>query len=183
MTKELQEAAQKAQEELRVARRTVDGLESQIHHEIEEIVRAAREAATASAQAKYGPALAEWKEKLQVRQAAHEAAQIELGKAATGGLPTGILVEWKPPEVRYSSVRWPPQATGRRAVVEVWSKTSQGRGSYGLPSVGDVVLRVLKKDGTPSVDFVKNPQSHIGRTWFPEGVTPKAAQPAEGATP
>lgn len=45
--------------------------------------------------------------------------------------------------------------TGRVAVFEVFKPGDKTREKYCGPSVGDVVLRILKKDGTPSVDVVR----------------------------
>jgi len=48
------------------------------------------------------------------------------------------------------------ERTGRVAIFEVFKPGDKTREKYGGPSVGDVVLRILKKDGTPSVDVVKS---------------------------
>lgn len=163
--------------ELRKVRLAVSSLEGHSHLEIETAVRLARDIATAAAEQKYGPDLERLRAKREELQAAHDAAQVALGQAATAGLHTGILFEWKRKYERFSSKEGPPQATGRRGVVEVWAKGSQARGSYGLPAIGEVVLRVLKKDGTPSVDFERHPKDLIGKLWFPEGVKPEGAAP------
>jgi len=100
-----------------------------------------------------------------------------------------IYVEWKSQRYRYSREERSKQPTGKRAIVGVWTSGSPSPENvyHGLPSIGDLYLRVLKKDGTPSTRFERlfsywgdEPEGAEERfarrleraDWYPEGVDP-----------
>ena len=76
---------------------------------------------------------------------------------------------------------------GERAVLEAWGPESTGRvrgyGSSGCP--GEIVLRELKKDGTPAIyyhtcrasSFSSDKAPHIPLGWYPEGYELKDRKP------
>jgi hypothetical protein len=67
----------------------------------------------------------------------------------------------------------PKKLSGRVGLIEVWTRDSKKPDSVGLgPYVGRVVVRFLKKDGTPSLKYEEREISK----WLPEGVKPKGAK-------
>lgn len=83
--------------------------------------------------------------------------------------PVGTrMVEWGLP--RYSYGRNPLKAkTGRVGIIEVRTTDSKFAGSlgYSTPRIGAAFIRLLKKDGTPSLAIIRSL-----RGWEPEGVDP-----------
>jgi hypothetical protein len=104
------------------------------------------------------------------------AAEAEYAKARaqdTGWFPVGTVVEeWERVGYLYRHADNPHhRKTGRRGVVRIWDNDSPrpDRTSYGQPDVGDVYVRLLKKDGSESVKYEQ--RNHYGRDcWFLEGI-------------
>jgi hypothetical protein len=94
-----------------------------------------------------------------------EKAWVEAVKAAHATQPTGMFVEWKSPQ--YSGTLY---KTGRTGIVEVRTTDSKfpGRNRWRLPPLGGEFIRVLKKDGSPGLNF--DLISSFG--WHPDGVDP-----------
>lgn len=86
---------------------------------------------------------------------AHELGIVEAKNGNTGWLPVGtVIVKWERP--RYTYGRGPLKLTDQVGMVEVWSPDSvypENKSRYSRPHAGDIVVRLLKKDGTPSKNF------------------------------
>lgn len=72
------------------------------------------------------------------------------------------------------------EKTGRVGVVEIWNRESKRPAGqrYGLPSVGDIVLRVLDVKGKPCSRFVRrgwyeDSSTHFTHGWLIQGMKPK----------
>lgn len=120
-----------------------------------------------------------------LQTAVYEARQAHLGAlereaAARGGnLPVGtILEEWKWETRIGARVHNKLVRTGRKAVYELVTRASrfpEGTAYYLLPRVGDFTLRILKKDGTPSLKTLRRfegPAKGRHHGFHPEGVDP-----------
>jgi hypothetical protein len=91
----------------------------------------------------------------------------------SGDMPTGVFVEWDHPVIpgrTWGRDRSKWEQTGRRAIWMVCTPMSKFRGSkWDHPPIGARFLRLLKKDGTPSLGHV--PHRHKTDDWLPEGET------------
>jgi hypothetical protein len=123
------------------------------------------------------------KERARLNREAHdarvryEAALVEEAKAGDGApYPIGtVMCEW---DLEGSS--WDRKRkfvpTGKRGVVEVWTResvVSAALGRYSWPDPGTFIIRIFKKDGKPGTAFVKL-GSWRADGWHPEGKAPKA---------
>ena len=103
------------------------------------------------------------------------AAKVAHAKASDEGLPVGMIVfEWSNKgSFYYSSAKRPWTKTGRKGQVDIWTSASDHPTNerWGLPSVGDKYVRLIKKDGTLSRKFEK--LNSWNGTWLPEGAEPK----------
>jgi hypothetical protein len=100
-------------------------------------------------------------------------AEAEIGKADLANYPTGIVAEWG--HFRHSYGRGAKRLTGKRGVFEVRMPDTQFAGnisSYRLPAIGQVFIRLLKKDGTPGLGFQVSQFGKFGN-WLSEGESPK----------
>ena len=90
---------------------------------------------------------------LQARDAADKAT-VEAVTADTGWFPAGTKVKYVPD--RRFSFRV-DKMDGQLGVIEVWTKESRYPDNmrWGMPHPGDIVIRFLKKDGSPSLKFVR----------------------------
>lgn len=103
---------------------------------------------------------------------AWEAAKVERAAQDTNAIALGtVMVEWK--RSGYGFSPGPMKPTGRRGRVAIWTRESPHPENirWGLPDVGDRYIRVLKKDGTESINFEK--LSDWKTTWKPEGEEPE----------
>jgi hypothetical protein len=121
---------------------------------------------------KYGAKLDAAATARQAAQDVYDTAREELGATGVGAkYPIGtILVEWVE---RYGSDKL--RATGRRAVVEVFTRKSEYLGDRPYIDPGDIVARYLKKDGTPG-KAIHPIGSYKLYGWFPEGEDPNATE-------
>lgn len=84
---------------------------------------------------------------------------------------------------RWEHRNWPVNEwrdTGKRGIVEVFTRDSVmplGTSQYSKPSIGAIVLRLLKKDGTPSSRIETTTWGGTFHGWLPEGTLPKSANP------
>lgn len=105
----------------------------------------------------------------------HQRELERIAKASTetlGGVPIGgKVVEWAP-KYRFSTEYIPTGLTGVVEVCTHESKFGSNVGSYSQPSIGKLFVRVLKKDGTPSMRFVGGYtlDYSLPYNWYPEGV-------------
>lgn len=119
----------------------------------------------------------------QCREIDYQRELERIAKASTemlGGVPIGgKVVEWKP-KYRWAS-RGDYVPTGVTGVVEICTHDSKFSGSIGLhsqPSIGKLFVRLLKKDGTPSLKFTGayTLEGNLPYNWHPEGVDPNAKE-------
>jgi hypothetical protein len=99
----------------------------------------------------------------------------ELESLAKLPYPVGtVLVEWEYP--RWSHDGSKLKKSGNRAVLQLYKQGDPlpGNSRWNRPRVGELVLRYLKKDGTPGMN-VKAWQDRYEGEWMPEGVEPKKA--------
>lgn len=114
----------------------------------------------------------------QCREIDHQRELERIAKASTGtlgGVPIGgKVVEWKS-KFRMCAGDYIP--TGVTGVVELCthdSKFGSNVSSYSHPSIGKLFIRILKKDGTPSLKFASGfaLDGSLPYRWHPEGVDP-----------
>lgn len=95
-------------------------------------------------------------------QEAWDAAKIAEAKPE---YPVGtILQEWRRRKFDYHG---PLHPTGRKGVVEIVTRDSRFAAGRISPSCGTVICRLLRKDGTPGMQF-----EHYLGLWHPDGVNP-----------
>jgi hypothetical protein len=105
-----------------------------------------------------------------------EKDRVALASVGEAPFPLGTrFIEWK----KIGHGRYQSLGKATVAVLEVFTSASvaPSNQSYGKANIGDYVLRVLKKDGTPSARYIKpsrdwNTNNVNFRPWFPEGVDP-----------
>jgi hypothetical protein len=109
-------------------------------------------------------------------RAAADAAGIEAGNAELAAMSDPRRVEWA--RGKYLSDAY--RATGRTGQYEVWTRETvcaAGRADYSLPRIGELFLRINKKDGTPSANFER--ASGLDRRCDPGGWHPVDWNPGE----
>lgn len=109
--------------------------------------------------------LAEWRKKLTA-----EADRLRLAESASLlPYPEGTIVtEARMPKHSFNGVLRP---TGKRGVIQIFragDKYPTNLGAYSVPDVGDVVVRELKKDGTPGLMVRK--LCGCWSSWYKDGV-------------
>lgn len=124
--------------------------------------------------------LAETEQALRAARSVAATAVLALGQAKLAALAEqGTLerVEWA-----MVADRWNPTAplklTGARGVVQVFSNgdpLAENVGNYRRPLHGKLVLRLLKKDGSPGLIVRAWPADSYSRKWLPPGVAPEGA--------
>lgn len=92
----------------------------------------------------------------------------------------GVLVEWETKKGQWFSERknWHYES-GRRGTIEVVDRNTQfpdNMADYRRPALGDMIIRLLKKDGTPSKQVI-NLMNGIPNWWLPEGEKHEKAAP------
>lgn len=126
----------------------------------------------------YADTLAELVVEMDAANRKYQDMLVEQAKAKTlGGVPVGgRVVEWIS-QYRFSSIR---KQSGKIGIVEVCTIESRFSDNvvHGIPTVGKLFVRILKKDGTPSRNFANGRWSLDGGDdklpwgWYPEGVDP-----------
>lgn len=127
-------------------------------------------------------ARAEFSEALRSAQANLDACRKSLDdfddaqRLATAKMPhpeTTLMCEW---DVERFSPLWKlTGAEGRYEIVTKESNFSAAIGRFRRPQIGDVIIRLLKKDGSKGLDFRK--RAAWGR-WLPSGVDRNAGEAA-----
>lgn len=75
-----------------------------------------------------------------------------------------VLVEWKNDRYDLGKIN----KTGRRAALKVFRKNEQWMFKYGIPNIGDLILRYLLKNGKPSKKAIM--WKYVDQDcWLPEG--------------
>lgn len=136
-----------------------------------EYMRVARETITKELEEKYGNELRELAAKRQAVQAAYDAA-IVADTIANLMYPVGTkLIGWMKPNIRYRQrdAKYAQVAAGILEIVGPDTKFAENL-EY-RPGVGKVIVRLLKKDGTPSVKY--DSYRNGKHKWLPEGEKPK----------
>lgn len=102
----------------------------------------------------------------------------------TARVPLGTrMVEWE--LVRdYTTSKHKLRPSGRLGLVEVLTEGSPlpGNRAHGLPKIGDVIIRVLKKQGGKSLNCMKLDSWDAMNRWFPEGQDPPTKETVDGKT-
>jgi hypothetical protein len=166
---ELQTAFDEARRRLELATRARDD-------ERRRLVDEATAKIDAEMKAKHGPLIVEARAAAEAAKAALEAGKVAEGEARAAALPQGVLVEW----TWSTSNRWNQdyqyRKSGRSGLAEVCTPRTQfgGNKRYGLPSVGEVFIRLLKNDGKPGTQFAAMTRHALDSTtlWLPEGQEP-----------
>lgn len=139
---------------------------SEIKERRRSFLRQRQDAAIAETEAIFGKELADAQsEETRLRREKEEAEERE-AIAAPRDVPIGAQVEeWKPKRLG----PWrtgPKEPTGRKGILEVITADSQHPGNKTNARRGDVVVRLLKKDGKPSRNYIHNKWS-IDNEWIP----------------
>ena len=132
----------------------------QATQEIEAIVSAAHDADLTAANTEMETARRAWEDAKIAEAMATETYRV--------GLP---MVKWA--TLRFINPPW--KLTGLTGVIEVWTHDSARPGNRAsVPDPGTRVVRILKRDGTPSTRF--EPWNWFSEAppygWYPEGVDP-----------
>lgn len=126
---------------------------------------------------KYRDAIARLRSEAVRAERAYQDAIVEAAKDKLKDYPAGIVVEWT--QWRDNWQRRPDlyKPTGRRGKYEIRTRETlfAANRNHGRPSIGEVFIRLIKKDGTPGTGFVESRKSG---DWLPEGETPKDAEAA-----
>jgi len=109
--------------------------------------------------------------------AAWHSAKIEdtrqrAGKGGMFAIGTS-MAEWKNGRSYFGSPRYDWSKTGRVGTIQIWTpETSYPENQrWGLPSPGDLFIRILKKDGKESLNY-ETLRGNFKGTWMPEGQKP-----------
>lgn len=136
-----------------------------------DLEREARDRITKDVEERYGEAVRSANIRVyEARKALDAAKEVQAKTCLTD---ERIYVEWTTSGRYWDRTPRP----GRRGKLEIFTRESAVPGNlatYSQPCPGDIVMRVLKKDGTPSSRFERNgwnPDSSR-RTWYPEGEKP-----------
>lgn len=134
----------------------------------------AKKQINAEAEKRWG---ADLKQLQETRVEAHRQLVIEQDEATLQAKPPyplgAIFAEWK--KERFAARTQPPKLTGRKAVFEVVTSSTQfpdNWASYSKPEIGQYILRVLKKDGTPGKQVIVTTHGKA-YNWLPEGEAPR----------
>lgn len=124
--------------------------------------------------AKYGEVQSRLREAARAARQAYEVAKLAEANASLP-FPVGTkLIGWMRSHV--STYRRGPFGKKSTGIVEVCDNNTEmpiGQ-RYGLPAIGDVIIRLLKKDGTPGKSVEKyNGDGWRTHIWLPEGEKPK----------
>jgi len=86
------------------------------------------------------------------------------------------MVEWTNGRSYFGSHQYAWRATGRTGRVDVWTRETVRPDNmrWGLPAIGDLFIRILKKDGSDSALF-ETLRGGYKSTWLREGQKPGKA--------
>lgn len=180
----LQAELDRAENEERRASCALQAKEDTKRLQIRDAIRDAEATARAAANAAYDADITMLRATASSALRARDAARIAIGDAVLANIPYRDVVEWK--HRRYGA---PIEKTGQSGVLEVWTNESlcaANLANYSIPNAGNLVIRVFKKDRTPSAKFIK-----IGRSgnhgkydptklpmfWYPAGIDPNGLAP------
>ena len=157
-------------EALRTAYRSAISAEAKINNEIDrerhKRLREATAEINAALDAQYGEEKLRREAEAARARRALEDAKITEATAKLESLPKRFF------EKKTSGRAWerrPAKPTGREAIPEVRRHDTifPGNRTWNLPEVGEIFLRVLKKDGTPSSLIERYPEWKGWDEWFP----------------
>ncbi len=116
-----------------------------------------------------------------MHRTALENARLEIGrKRFAASNYKGLLVEWG----RHSSNWYDTEKrdllypTGRRGLLQVCERETRFADNithYKLPKIGDLFIRLVKKDGTSGLQHVLLYGGEVGGHWLPAGEKPEKA--------
>jgi len=148
--------------------------------EVDDAANEARRLAREAADLKYNSAIQKALNDLSDAKAAVLDAKTALALTGDGApAPIGtVLYEWR--RKKYSSYTYAKgtSLSGRVGVVTPVTKDfvhPANIGSYSQAKVGSFVLRLLKKDGTPGLQYIPL-TSYILSDWLPEGISHPQAE-------
>lgn len=105
----------------------------------------------------YGADIATLKDAEREAETAYLAAVESAALDKLKSYPSGIVEEWD--FERYLYLRGKEKRpTGRRGIYEICTRATQfpdNTGTYRRPDVGEVFIRILRKNGTPGIKFEK----------------------------
>ena len=131
---------------------------------------------------RYGQQITATANAVGLARAALDAARVEAAQSKADELPQGTLVEWNNQPITKWSRHYKFSRTGRRGKIEIVTGESQFAANlhgYSCPKLGDVIVRVLKKDGTASSKFVRWPCNvNWGPQWQSEDWMPSEQEDA-----
>ena len=118
------------------------------------------------------------------RRAEYDAARLEAAKARVNGNNYGMLIEWGMRDRDWYIVekRYLLYKTGRRGILEVYETGTllpETMGDWRKPQIGDVFLRLIKKNGEKSRKIITLHNGEIPGNWYPEGDKPAKAAAGE----
>lgn len=139
--------------------------------------RAAFQAALAAEEATlFGDRLAVAEAELTAAKALSEEAIEKAALAEEREIPAGTLMEeWKIPRHTYG--RGPAVLTGRKGILEIITRDSVHPGNisgWSRPAVGQIVVRIIRKDGSPGMSYVHGYET---KNWRPAAAPPAEARP------
>jgi hypothetical protein len=176
MIDSLKEALATAREELAKARQARDEFILPRKEAIEAARADALRKLYAEADANFGAAITAADKAKSDARLALDAARVAAAISNAGWLPAGTVVaEWTRP-YKYGMER-EARPTGRLGKIEVWSDQSVRPNRLRWqqrPDPGDIIIRLLKKDGTESKVFEAGPLSWLRDSWRPHGAKPEA---------
>lgn len=141
---------------------------------LENQVRSAEAEVNAIIRAEFAERIASAEQAVRAAKELVDAEKIASVKPKYG--PDIVLCEWIG-HFCAGTVPW-YTSTGKRGRMEVWtkdSKVSSNLAGYSIPYIGDVVIRLLKADGSPSLKIIRG-KWDIENSWLPEGQKPEGAR-------
>lgn len=158
---------QQAREAGRTIKHAMDERKAELWQEVEELEKALRE----QLKAEFDEQVAAVQTEEQAAYDAWNAAKVAAAEKGTGKYPIGtILHEWKR-NGRWLSARW--KKTGRLGRIEVITPGAiAGRQRYTTYDIGDLCIRVLKKNGVPAMAAIQIDRWEANN-WLPDGESPK----------
>jgi hypothetical protein len=152
-----------------------------------ELEEAARKQIAEQIDAEFGQEWREIQDTTNQRQTELEDARIAAGKErlAEMNYGRGTLIEWSTHKENWYNLqqRYWYYRTGRKGFLAVWDRDAEYpdnmRHSYTLPQLGDLYIRLLKKDGKPGRQFYKWHGDAVPNWWLPEDENHEKAAPNE----
>lgn len=165
MSKELTQRLQETAKKLQQARHALNLADNKRESHINKCVEEARLKATREAIELFQEDIREKREAVKELQALHDDLASQLAQSAHDApYPLGTrMIETKTPSF---SIRGKSVPTGRVGIVEPVTKDTihpDNLGSYTRADIGSYIVRILKKDGTPSKNYVRFTKNYANK--------------------